>query len=72
MSCAAVAAATVSVHDGWGPLLANVGYVYPQGEGPGVPQTGFGPIEVPLGEFKKLMKVPMQMVWGDNVDKSAS
>jgi hypothetical protein len=53
-------------------MYENVGYVYPQGEGPGVPQTGFGPIEVPLEEFKKLAKVPMQMVWGDNVDKSAS
>src|SRR5207244_9909469 len=53
-------------------MYENVGYIYPQGEGPGVPQTGFGPIEVPLEEFKKLAKVPMQMVWGDNVDKSAS
>ena len=53
-------------------MYENVGYVYPQGEGPGVPATGFGPIEVPLEEFKKLTKVPMQMVWGDNVDKSAS
>ena len=53
-------------------MYENVGYIYPQGEGPGVPQTGFGPIEVPLDEFKKLTKVPMQMVWGDNVDKSAS
>ena len=53
-------------------MYENVGYIYPQGEGPGVPQTGFGPIEVPLDEFKKLTKVPMQVVWGDNVDKSAS
>jgi hypothetical protein len=53
-------------------MYENVGYIYPQGEGPGVPQTGFGPIEVPLEEFKKLTKVPMQVVWGDNVDKSAS
>ena len=53
-------------------MYENVGYVYPQGEGPGGPVTGFGPIEVPLEEFKRLTKVPMQMVWGDNVDKSAS
>ena len=53
-------------------MYENVGYVYPQGEGPGGPVGGFGPIEVPLDEFKKLTKVPMQMVWGDNVDKSAS
>ena len=53
-------------------MYENVGYVYPQGEGPGGPVGGFGPIEVPLEEFRKLTKIPMQMVWGDNVDKSAS
>jgi hypothetical protein len=53
-------------------MYENVGYVYPKGEGPGGPTTGFGPIEVPLEEFKKLTKIPMQVVWGDNVDKSAS
>jgi len=53
-------------------MYENVGYVYPQGEGPGGPVGVFGPVEVPLEEFKKLTKVPMQMVWGDNVDKSAS
>ena len=50
-------------------MYENVGYVYPEGEGPGVPTTGLGPIYVPLEEFKKLTKVPMQMVWGDNTDK---
>jgi hypothetical protein len=53
-------------------MYENVGYVYPPGEGPGVAQTGFGPIEVPLEEFKKLTKIPLQVVWGDNVDKSAN
>ena len=53
-------------------MYENVGYVYPQGEGPGGPVGGFGPVEVPLEEFKKLTKFPMQMVWGDNVDKSAT
>jgi hypothetical protein len=53
-------------------MYENVGYVYPKGEGPGVPETGFGPIEVPLEEFTKLTKIPMQVVWGDNVDKSAN
>ena len=53
-------------------MYENVGYLYPKGEGPGVPSTGFGPIDVPLEEFKKLTKIPMQIVWGDNVDKSAS
>jgi hypothetical protein len=53
-------------------MYENVGYVYPQGEGPGGPVGGFGPVEVPLEEFKKLTRFPMQMVWGDNVDRSAS
>jgi hypothetical protein len=48
-------------------MYENVGYVYPQGEGPGGPVGGFGPIEVPLEEFKKLTRVPMQVVWGDNI-----
>ncbi len=48
----------------------NVGYVYPQGQGPGTPAGPFGPIEVPLEEFRKLTRIPMQMVWGDNTDKS--
>ena len=51
-------------------MYEDVGYVYPKGEGPGVPTTGFGPIELPLEEFRKLTKIPMQMVWGDNVAKS--
>ena len=50
----------------------NVGFVFPQGEGPGGAQGPFGPIEVPLEEFRKLTKIPMQMVWGDNVEKSAN
>jgi hypothetical protein len=53
-------------------MYENVGYLYPDGEGPGGPATGFGPIEVPLEEFRKLTKIPLQVVWGDNVDKSAS
>ena len=48
----------------------NVGYVYPQGQGPGTPPGPFGPVEVPLEEFMKLTRIPMQMVWGDNTDKS--
>ena len=42
------------------------------GEGPGVRQTGFGPIEVPLEDFKKLTTIPIQVVWGDNVEKAAT
>jgi hypothetical protein len=48
----------------------NVGYVYPQGEAPDGPPGPFGPIEVPLERFRKLTRIPMQMVWGDNTDKS--
>lgn len=48
----------------------NVGYVYPIGKGPGTEPGPFGPIEVPLEDFLKLTRIPMQMVWGDNVDKS--
>ncbi len=53
-------------------MYENVGYVYPEGEGPGGTVGGFGPIEVPLEEFKKLTKLPMQMVWGDNIDKAGN
>ena len=53
-------------------MYESVGYVFPQGEGPGGPTGGFGPVEVPLEEFKKLTKFPIQVVWGDNVDKSAT
>ncbi len=49
-------------------MYENVGYVYPTGEGPGGRVGVFGPVEVPLEEFKKLTKVPMQVVWGDNLN----
>ena len=49
----------------------NVGYVYPRRRRPGRRARGsFGPVEVPLDEFRKLTRIPMQMVWGDNTDKS--
>jgi pimeloyl-ACP methyl ester carboxylesterase len=48
----------------------NVGWVYPEGEGPGTPQGPFGPVEVPLAQFRKLTRFPIQAVWGDNVEKS--
>jgi hypothetical protein len=53
-------------------MYENVGYVYPNGEGPGGRIGVFGPVEVPLEEFRKLTKVPMQVVWGDNVDKAGN
>jgi hypothetical protein len=48
----------------------NVGYVYPAGDAPDVEPGPFGPIEVPLEEFRKLTRIPLQMVWGDNTDRS--
>jgi hypothetical protein len=53
-------------------MYENVGYVYPNGEGPGGRIGVFGPVEVPLEVFRKLTKVPMQVVWGDNVDKAGN
>jgi hypothetical protein len=51
----------------------NPGFVFPEGEGPEMKPDGpFGPIAVPLADFKKLTKMPMQFVWGDNVEKSPS
>lgn len=50
----------------------NVGWVYPKGEGPNVPEGPFGPVEVTLEEFRKLTRLPIQVVWGDNVEKSAT
>jgi hypothetical protein len=41
-------------------------FVFPEGEGPGDAEGGFGPTHVPLAEFKKLTRVPIQLVWGDN------
>jgi len=51
-------------------MYENVGYVFPAGEGIG--QTGgpFGPVDVPLEEFRSLTQIPLQVVWGDNVEQS--
>jgi hypothetical protein len=53
-------------------MYENVGYLFPKGEGPDIPRTGFGPIDVSLEDFKKLTKIPLQVVWGDNVENSAN
>lgn len=50
----------------------NVGYVFPEGAGPGGPPGPFGPIEVSAEEFAKLTEIPLQVVWGDNVDQVAT
>jgi hypothetical protein len=46
------------------------GFVFPEGEGPKVAPGKFGPVYVPVAEFDKLTKFPIQLVWGDNVDKA--
>jgi hypothetical protein len=45
------------------------GFVFPEGEGP-EPKPGapFGPNSMPLAEFMKLTKFPIQMVFGDYTD----
>lgn len=46
------------------------GYVFPEGEGPEGPEATFGPTHVSLDEFKALTRIPIQIVFGDNVEKS--
>jgi hypothetical protein len=46
------------------------GYVFPEGEGPDLKTGPFGPSHVSLDEFMKLTRIPLQFVWGDNIDKS--
>lgn len=50
----------------------NVGFVFPEGEGPGGPPGPFGPVEVSMQDFLKLTRIPLQVVWGDNVEQSAN
>jgi hypothetical protein len=46
----------------------NPGYVFPEGSKPTFRHGSFDPIFVPLEQFKKLTKFPIQFVWGDHVD----
>jgi len=48
------------------------GYVFPEGEGPQLDEGPFGPVYVPAEQFERLTRFPIQIVWGDNVDKSES
>lgn len=45
-------------------------FVFPDGEGPQGAEGGFGPTHVPLEEFKRLTRIPIQLVWGDNTEKT--
>jgi hypothetical protein len=49
----------------------NAAYVFPEGEGPQDAEGGFGPTHVPLAEFMRLTHIPIQLVWGDNTEKTA-
>ena len=54
-------------HEGYR-CLRNPGFVFPEGEGPEPkPKAPFGPHSVPLAEFMKLTKFPIQLVFGDNI-----
>jgi hypothetical protein len=45
-------------------------FVFPEGEGPQDPEGGFGPTHVPLADFMRFTRFPIQLVWGDNTDKT--
>jgi hypothetical protein len=45
-------------------------FVFPEGEGPQEAEGGFGPTHVPLAEFMRLTRIPIQLVWGDNTDNT--
>ena len=45
-------------------------FVFPEGEGPQDAEGGFGPTHVPLAEFMRLTRIPIQLVWGDNTEKT--
>lgn len=47
----------------------NVGFVLPESENDGSPPGPYGPVYVPLEQFRKLAKIPMQFVWGDHLDQ---
>jgi len=44
--------------------------VFPEGEGPKEPLPGIASLIVTPAEFERLTRIPIQLVWGDNTDKS--
>jgi hypothetical protein len=55
----------------------SIGYIYPEGcvvptECPAAGTGGFGPVHVPLEDFVKLTKFPIQFVWGDRTEADPS
>jgi hypothetical protein len=49
----------------------NVGFVLPDDEKTKIAPGPFGPIYVPRAQFRKLARIPMQFVWGDNLSQSS-
>ena len=50
----------------------NPGLVLPDEGGAKIEAGPYGPVYVSPEEFDKLTRIPIQLVWGDNIDKSAS
>ncbi|WP_334162644.1 alpha/beta hydrolase [Phenylobacterium sp.] len=50
----------------------NPGFVLPESENRGVAPGPYGPAYVSDAEFQKLTRIPIQLVWGDNIEKSAT
>ncbi len=53
----------------------SAGFPFPEGLDPDAggwegPETAFGPIFVSDEEFERLTRIPLQFVWGDNIDSS--
>lgn len=46
------------------------GYVFPEGEGPEDPTGPINSAWVPMDEFMALTRIPIQIVWGDNTEKT--
>ena len=42
-------------------------FVFPEGEGPQGPTGPIDSIRVPMADFMKLTRIPIQIVWGDNI-----
>lgn len=49
----------------------NPGFVFPRSANIDVPEGPFGPVYVSDEEFARLTRIPMQFVWGDNLNRSA-
>jgi len=48
----------------------NPGFLFPEGEATDLAEGPFGPLHVPREAFLRLTRIPLQFVWGDNIDKS--